>query len=105
MMNTPTPLHERFSWLTSEIKNDENAIFAEKVLAVTQGAQTIANIMRNNLDDLAAAADGDDTQPLLSAYDIGTLAGLMIVSLGTLARDAEIRMNAIGAATLKGAKK
>jgi hypothetical protein len=105
MSTGPLPLHERFSWLNGAIQNDENAIFAEKVLAITQGAQTITSIMRNNLDDLASIADGNDTQPLMSAYEIGALAGLMFISLGTLAGDAERRINALDAAAQKGAKK
>ena len=101
MSGGPLPLHERFSYLNSSIEFDANAKFAERVLIVTQGAQTIASIMRNTLDDLASIADGNDTQPLMNAYEIGTLAGLMVFSLGQLTADAERRIKSLDAAANK----
>jgi hypothetical protein len=98
------PLHMPFSWLADEIKHDENAKFAEKVLIIARGAQTVVSILQSNLDDLASIADGNDTQPLLSAYEVGALAGLMLVSLTSLTGDAERRITAIGAAARKGEK-
>jgi hypothetical protein len=98
------PIHKEFSWLPSNIKNDQNAQFAEMALIVAQGARTIASIVRSNTTDLAALSDGAEVRPLLGAYEIDSLIGLMSLSLTNLYIAAEERIDRLDFEARKGAK-
>ena len=98
------PIHVPFTWLDDSIKNDQNAQFAEMALIVAQGACTIASIAQKNATDLVAIAGDGDGQPLLSAFDIDALIGLMVISLTNLGVAAEERIDRLEFAARKGVK-
>lgn len=98
------PIHQPFSWLTSNTANDANARLAADAKTVALGGLTVANIVRRN----GMAADSG-LQPLLDGNDLDSLVGMLIFSLEALYVSAEDQIDrlidAADAAALKGKAK